>query len=463
MISFFNLRANFCAWLNSHGMFNTLALAGAVNFKLDENIPIAAVGYHNKTIHVIINPCVLAFPEEVQYFIISHELRHVFQLRDFSLAMELFDWTPLGDVDKTTGYFRKLAHTVFNFGGDIALNQDVAKLLSNYSKGYNGDSAAVVELVRETIIAHSIATDPTVRREDIAGILMPDTLRELAKKKGIDIEVYDDMCYTYYGNTYIELMKDEMSKACESALEMEKFIKDIAENGFDQHNFGEGADGEGGEIVISAAAQKAIEKALNESQRLSRQAGKGASDATTVVTGKQEVLSHMKKFIKKLKVTVGVANVQKFGFRKTYNRRNRKFPYESTITGKKRVDIQTPSVILVIDTSGSMYDVDVLRGMVGFGQELEKQNKLAALYCCDTELHKVEGNLRNLKLIGGGGTVFDNDIVNQLLEENNVDKATIIYLTDEYVYGLDEVKKNNNVKLIVVNVPEGFKVRSENA
>ena len=448
------LRTNFLAWLVRNQMFNTFSLAGTVGISIENKIPIAAVGYTKSGIKVYLNESIFDLSEDVLFVILSHELRHLFQLVDFGHAVDMFDWSPVGGT-RDTKYFKKLAHNVFNYAGDMALNQDVTKLVANF---YNksGTPEEVVEKVRSEIIALTLKSNPETNPDSLCGILMPNNLQKLADEKGYDVTVAYGADYTYYGNLYIKIMADDLKQALEGHQARQDAINKMLEEGnFDEHMFevGEGGDYD---IELSEAARRALQKARNEGKRMARMAGVGQGNDEETITGKYKTVEKIKSFIKNLKIRVGVMNKSKYTVSKTYNRRNRKRPYDCTVPGKRRVVNPKPAVVIVLDTSGSMYDSYFLRAMASVVQALESNNKLAAAYTCDTVLQRLNtSSITNLKMKGGGGTSFDNSHIEQMVQELGADKFTVLYCTDEYV-DLTEVKGNSNVELHIINIPEIF-------
>jgi hypothetical protein len=90
-----------------------------------------------------------------------------------------------------------------------------------------------------------------------------------------------------------------------------------------------------------------------------------------------------------------------------------------------------------------MFTDGILQRMVGVAAVMEKAGLVSAIYCGDTQFHRVQhqDNLRELNLRGGGGTSLYPDDLRKIKAELNITKpCTFLYLTDEECCGLDESK-----------------------
>jgi predicted metal-dependent peptidase len=397
----YHLKNQFLEFLLQHQMFFTMSLFGCVEVGFTEQTPIAYMGYSTstKTFQMGLNKTVLSFSLGTRLFVMLHELRHVAQSANIEATLEQIGW---GRPDLPI----ELKHKVFNIAADIALNQDVAKLLvtGKVFKDYDECIGKV--------------------KEEIGGGCFVEQLIEDAAKEGI--EVLRDKDYVYYANKILEMNNDFKGQ------------------GFDEHGF---CDGSGAEA--EAAAKKALQKANEGAAKLARQAGRDAADSLTTITGKHETTAKIRAFLKSLKIKVGVAGKVSYDTRKTWGRKHRK---RDMFPGRRRVDGLSPGVVLILDTSGSMYQEDMLKGLVAVAQELVTQKKLAAAYCCDTELHPLTiGNMVGMK--GGGGTMLTNEHMASIMTEHDVEKLTVLYVTDEEV-DLREVKSNPDVELLIINLPK---------
>jgi predicted metal-dependent peptidase len=89
----------------------------------------------------------------------------------------------------------------------------------------------------------------------------------------------------------------------------------------------------------------------------------------------------------------------------------------------------TKKVIVVLDSSGSRWDDRNFKLGMAVAHWYEQRHMLTALYCCDTELAKVEFGQKKSQIRGGGGTEFGKRHIKQLTDKHGEDYA-IVYLTD---------------------------------
>ena len=409
----FHLKNQFLNWMISQRMYFTVSLLGCVEISWDENVPVAGIRYNKATkgFQMYLNPKVSEYSDVAKMFILLHELRHIPQVVDLASTFGCIAW---GSKELSNETKMK----VFNLAADIALNQDVSKLMATTFKLSSAEEAVAI------------------MKKEVGGVFVEDLIAAAALK---GINVLEGRDYVYYANKILELNPD-------------------LPNGHDNHDFG-GGDGEGegegeGSGEAEVAASQALAKAADGAARLAREAGKEASDRVDSITSDQKTTSRIRSILKNIKVKAGVAGAVSYDTKKTWGRRNRKI---STAPGRRKVEYPVPGVVLILDTSGSMYDENMLKALVAVGKELIDQKKLAGAFCCDTELHEMTiGHVTKVK--GGGGTVLDNSHVNQIMEKFDVSKLAILYVTDEEV-DLREIKSNPLVDLFIINLPEELRVK----
>jgi predicted metal-dependent peptidase len=411
----FKLKNTILNWLMKEQMFFTVSLMGCVEITLSDKVPVAGIGYcsYSKVFRMLLNPVVFGYDQITQLFVFLHELRHVAQVANAVDTLEQIGWgrPNLSVANK---------HRICNIAADIALNQDVATLLKG-SKNFASE---------ENVVEH-------VRGVIGGGCFVDDLIKE-GLGKGVTIERARD--YVYYAHKILEMAENSGSGEGDDDGDL---------RGFDVHDFGEGA-GEGEEA--QAVAKAALEKATQDAAKMARNIGAEAADHLTNIAGKVETTREIRSLIKSIKIKAGVAGRMGGETKKTWGRKNRK---RALVPGRRQVDVPVPGVVLVLDTSGSMYDESMLRALVGVGQELVKQKKLAAAYCCDTELYPLSfGKVSAMK--GGGGTVFNNTHIEKIREEHAVEKLVVMYVTDGYV-DLTEARRHKDVELIVVDLPSALK------
>ena len=467
----YKVRANFIKWLSTNGMFNTLGLMCSVNisaWKKEEAKAPAAVCFKKNVIQIYLSEGILDLPVDALHVVLMHEIRHVYQLTDFSVGPDLLDWSPMGTVDKSSKHFKQMAHQVCNIAMDIALNQDVLDLITNYGINWkaSGDDfergrAQNIKEIRK-LLRGSSGIDS--EGNELSGLMMVDNLQKVIDEKNLDYTVLSKQDWIYYGNVYIKVLARELKKQMEMGEAMGQAMQNALEEmqggtgeGHDQHEFDELSQAE--IDAMSQAAKEAVAKGQAEAARMSHAAGRESSDSTEQISGKYKVAKAIKQFLDAMKLKATVLSTKKQEVRKTYSRRNRRLPGYKLIPGHKRVISPTPAVVVVLDTSGSMYCTEFFQAMLGTLQNLEKKGKLAKSYCCDTELSPLDtSNINSVKMRGGGGTVFGAGQVDQILDDVGSGKVDILYLTDEEVWGLVDAKAHEGCNLHILNLPEMLKV-----
>jgi predicted metal-dependent peptidase len=134
-------------------------------------------------------------------------------------------------------------------------------------------------------------------------------------------------------------------------------------------------------------------------------------------------------------------------------RDNRIYPNQD-LPGSMEVDTPKLNVVLVLDTSGSMWLEEWINQMLAVGRFYNKKGWLNKLYCCDTALHEVgfDSSFKNIKVKGRGGTMFDTTHIDQILKDLKIKKgADIIYCTDECV-DLVSARADPRCRVHVVNI-----------
>lgn len=225
--------------------------------------------------------------------------------------------------------------------------------------------------------------------------------------------------------------------------------------GIDTHDFGEGASEEAREKA-ERKLRDAIRRASEEAKYMSHQAGKSARDATMVGDPHAALNSKIKQALAALKIRFHRIFTDPKNKRYTFNRISRRFNHMPEIPGKQTTERPLPQVVFVLDTSGSMFSQSYVNQMLAMAKTLHKEGKLAAMYYCDTVLHKVDfNNAHSMDVIGGGGTELGITACEEIMKTENFARGwELVYATDECCYGLEEAKVDGRWKIHVVNVPK---------
>jgi hypothetical protein len=274
------------------------------------------------------------------------------------------------------------------------------------------------------------------------------------------------------------------------------------EGRLDEHRWGDGdendegsggaGESEEGEGDLKLRRQRRIDQAMREAvyagkQMAGKMAGCHAGDMAIFVketdSPNKKLIQMLSKIRSKVK-TLSDKPAYELSWRVTRSRGGFYLPTERESQGKKK----RPAVVLVLDTSGSMWDEETLTASVSVGRGLMKSGKLAAMYQCDTEISRCDNQLSSpsgkgsgkVQITGGGGTDLSPRHIKQIREDlassskgkrrrggntsylssSNTALLDIVYVTDGYV-DLSELQADPNVRLhIVINNSGDLELRT---
>ena len=208
---------------------------------------------------------------------------------------------------------------------------------------------------------------------------------------------------------------------------------------------------------LSEEQKQELEGKLKEAKELGKnmevKAGRGSLD-DPISTNRVKVPEHIVKMLKK--ITTKVAKILSSresvddNFRRPRERSGFLLPTDSTDFKK----IKESQIIMILDTSGSMFSEETLSYSASLADRLIKAKKVMAAYCCDTELKPLKlDNVFN-NLTGGGGTELTNAHIDSIRLEHKIPKKLmldVVYVTDGEV-DLTELKENKHVRVhIIIN------------
>lgn len=390
-----NFLVEFYDFLRQNSMFYSLALCTQIQIKIDNDVPLAAMSAKNGKRNIYLNgERFFELSKNSKYFVLLHELNHFPQLANKETLKDWIVWPE--ELNDTQ------KHKILNIAMDTALNQNVLKLID--------------------ITDEELSTT----------MMLPKTLKE---HFNVDSDPYES--WFYYTMKILEAIQDEK-------LDPEKF-KDFELD-----------------IDLSDMTPEEIQKLkelLDKSQGLCvKMKGYGNKSADEEIFGDpKEVKLHeqFKKILKSLKFRINkiISPSNETDF--TLNKINRKY---QLLPGDVDIEKVEPQIVIVLDTSGSVFETTIFSKMVAISKELQTKNTIKALYCCDTELYRIDFNsqqsLSKIVGIGGGGTTLNMDHVNKIKQELRLGKTKLelIYITDEDVC-LRDIKNNpKEVKLHIINI-----------
>lgn len=400
-------RANFIHWLTAERMYATLGLMQQCTFSLtDDPQHIASIALRpNQAPVVTMNVKLLGNAEYFKYAIL-HELRHIPQVARFG-GEDFLSSVPWPDfVD--TPVKRKVIYRLYsNIAMDMALNEDLRRLLGE-----------------EKFMDAMGGIIPTVQGAESQGKLCYVTNPEWQR----------DQSFVYYMLKLIEEQDQKDQDGGEGGPQGYQQMDD-----HDIEGEGEGAEGE----ALRGSLRDLLKRAEQESKVLANQKGYGASDTELTLEG-NSVNQQVKDFIRRIKVKVNRLYEGKSERRYAFEKFNRLWP-KMGLPGHKAHKTKVPGIVIVLDTSGSVVcDPTVFGQLRGAVLELERQQKVAAIYCCDTELTRMKSNTQ---ATGGGGTLLAEHHFMQIREDLGLkptDQITIVALGDGD-WPTEQLKKTKNV------------------
>ena len=236
---YWEIRKNYYRYLTTEKMFYTLALANLVEWEIayGDNVPSfawmkvipkPAVTIHEKLINAIYKDLRAVDGTDYKvsqlgFTVITHELRHFFQLCDN--INELYSLKPLLEMldgklkaatkpeskehwgkvieefqDPKSPRFKKYMARINNIALDTALHEDVFKLFPH-------GETLVNKFVMEFLNIDSLYNKEGKR---VAGVISTNSFDELFPDKSGKVKLQKDAHFVYYGN---ELIRREAEKA----------------------------------------------------------------------------------------------------------------------------------------------------------------------------------------------------------------------------------------------------------
>lgn len=146
--------------------------------------------------------------------------------------------------------------------------------------------------------------------------------------------------------------------------------------------------------------------------------------------------------------------------RTTIKRRDRRQPSRMEIKGRK-VDYDTPTVIVGIDTSGSMSDAEILGGLVEIDEVCKVTGAALNIVQIDTQIQGMEEydpKKRTYKRNGYGGTYMG--AMAEYVMQNKINYDVLIMISDMYIEDVSTDSNWQKVKkpTLWLNTTEGYDV-----
>lgn len=458
------------------------------------------------------------FCHELRHIVQACSLRSVEELIDLEPIREVYlnkqkeattqeakeEWQRIIDSldDKENKRWRNQRHAIANITMDAALHQDVFKVFDShvenqvneflrnrfvpYLKGFSFETIAKDSVVagssKEELEEQMKNFGPNKRSKLESFIKEKERSEEEilaeAMKMNIHIQTVPSLIDMFNGSQGFQTSLDSKTRyewlqlADEYTRWLAHNIQESAdpnnpesqegegdqdsENVLDSHDFGDPNQSNQAREELERKVRDAIRRSEQEAKAMAHRAGTSAGDADMMGDSTEKLNSKIQETLRKMKIKFirifADSNQKKYFFSKI----NRIFSEINYLPGQRKEEKPSPQVVLVLDTSGSMWCPQYVNQMLAMARMLHKENKLHSMYYCDTELHKVDFNASASKqaVLGGGGTELNVETCEKIQSMERLSKGwELVYATDEYCYGLEEAKKDPRWKIHVINVP----------
>lgn len=421
----------------------------------------------------------------------------------------------IDEIDKKESrQWRQRRFQVANLTMDAALHQDVLKLFPNISHSLNnflaeeftpyqsgfrletvakdmitsGSAEQFVEnfkmksgpkqcqKIEDALQANGDVLDEVVLEKILRlqyGIVTTESLRDLFESvQGFEHHLEQDRNHEWLqiADEYVRWLAmqiDENQDAdsspqpsdCEGGSSLDSLLEELMEEAgnIDEHGFGDAEMSQEQRQELERKARDAVRRAQEESAVMAHNAGKRAGDEEMMGDASTQLNQKIKAALEALRIKFIKLFKESNNKRYTFQRINRMFSEVDYIPGHRKELKPNPQVVLVLDTSGSMWSKHYINQMTAMARLLYNQEKLCALYFCDTQLHKYNFNdtNKNVKVNGGGGTELSPEICEDIQARENLKNGfELVYATDECCLNLEAAKADERWKVHVINVPK---------
>lgn len=451
------IRIDFAAWAARRQMFETLNIISQMHLSVSSaSNCLASISFErggNLTLHSFVVENYERYQEEC-FFLLMHELRHLAQTTSCREWEHLLDFSPLWQAmnDRVASKLLQEAG-LKNFDDDVDLKHDITS--------WAADAAIHEDLVR--LFSPDILTRMGVLSHAQDLINNPDVDVAMYHPLGVaDIEQVSKQVlepgqdWLYYAKAMVNGMAMRIRR--EPA-----FAQSILERGVLRLLRGHFYSGE----AASDAALYAMDAVLKRAQGTAKAMfaaqpdyamlgpGTEALDHEELYEARREINSAIKELVRLIKSSVNTGQRPRRQERRSYAQPHL---FLAEAPGQRIQYCKAPheEVILVLDSSGSMWIPELLAPMAAMAHELQKRGSLRQAYCCDVRLHPLTiSTVGSITFKGAGGTVWSPDHHTQIINDLKLSKKpTIYYCTDEAVNGLEEACKDERVNLKIINIPK---------
>jgi len=502
-LDFSRLRSEFATWCVDNQYFATSSIFSLAVIELTDKFPsLAGVVVKEGKIRILLNPAMLELYEvskKAAFFILVHEIRHIVQCVDYVDSIDSTDVTPILVViqDKMAAATtpeakegwknlqktwtikktkRKALSHIVNMSMDAALHEHLVKMLPKEmatinsfladvfvpaKKPYKTDLDQVLANVESATIGPKLkATIAKIQQLNISdeekavkiqksmvGTVTVESLEDhFNSLEGYAPTLNRESEWSYYVDQGVLFIAEQLKR--EEPNNPPEPSEDSEPTYLDQHDIDEMSEEDQAEM------REQMKKATSDVKRKAHEAGTQAADMEFLPDSSLSINAALKQVLNKIKIKFTHLLKESNDTSYTYSAINKLYSECDYLPGTKTLQKPHPSIVLVVDTSGSMWSDSILNQLSAAAREFSAKGQLAKMFCCDTELHEIPlHHIKQIKLIGGGGTVFDHELAMEIVGRcKTKKKVDIVYITDEAVLGLKSTRGQKEYKVHVINI-----------
>lgn len=450
------IRSNFVAWAASRQMFETICIFAQVNVVVSTQIDTLAAIQKTNPIFLLLNKALVDHYDQKQelcFFILMHELRHLTQARTFRDWSHLVNFSPLVEalemmmpkklLNKVGGgdlaNDLDLKHEIFNVAADAAIHEDLSRMFSKEIFETASDFMTQMDRVKGE-------NDPAKKQ----GLITVSFLEKIAGKS-----LEPDQDWLYYAKHLVGELSERIKKepGLAQLLVDRQILRRLKSRQLRLEDFND-TDLVAIDLVLSRAkgeTKKMLAMQLHQSEG---GPGKEGLDYEEIYQARREINQAIRLIVEQVRKAICSGRRLRRKEVKTYSMPHKFF---AEAPGKRDLSLEEAhcEAVIVLDTSGSMWIPELLNQMAGLVMQLSRKDLIKKAYCCDVKLHPLQVGFNGaVKFKGSGGTVWSRDHHSEILKDlNTKKKISIYYCTDGFVE-LGDALKDDRVQLNIINIPQ---------
>lgn len=383
----------FVNFLEKNQFYGMLQLFGVCEFRVvgdNSGIPVATVAVSGGRPIIMVNKRLESTTNNTINFVLLHEMSHIVQLANRSIK------------DVMTG--QKLYAKILNVAMDIAVHEQIRKLFNEKDfKAVLQEIALMFNQFEESCPKKEEKKPKKTKSKDEPAICLRENIIPASVK---------EQSWDYYYRFLLSQAK--------SGPDGEPDLNGIPDS-MDGHDLNDMSKEDLEEL------RDRVTKAFEKGHIMANQRGTSLGDSI-FQPSKVSISKQMQSLLNKVKVVCETL-VNKRARDYSYGVYNKILDTDS-LPGIYSPQTVEKTTVLILDTSGSMWEDAHLNQMFAGLEYLRKKHNVIP-FCCDVEVHEITE--RN-QLVGGGGTILDNNSLDKVLKHEKLkdikQKVDVIYITD---------------------------------